>query len=412
METRPSLSIYGDQPFSTLSKWTVADVEAAIKAFEQGMFRDAALLWDAMMREDRIMAVINTRVQGLLGLPFSFTDGTDKRRSSAISRVAQDAWPRMFPDSSVKTALITALGMGVVACELVWNTSGSPWTFTLRPWPAQFLEYRWTTRSYWIYTMEGPIEIVRGDGKWLLLEFGEPYAWMTGLVRTLAIPYLVRSFTLRDWANYSEVHGSPIKKVFVPDDAEEVEKDGFFRRVREMARNGTVKLPRPSDGTKSWDVELLEATSQTWMGFEHLRQQAATDIAVTVLGQNLTTEVRGGSMAAANVHERVRLDVLEADAGILSNNLIRDVFRPWAAYNYGNPELAPTPTWDATPPADRNQDALTLGSLASALPILESAGVDIPALLEGYGIPLLPLGQRPAKAQALPALEPTPTGGD
>ena len=60
-------------------------------------------------------------------------------------------------------------------------------------------------------------------------------------------------------------------------------------------------------------------------------------VSKAVLGQTLTTEMprSGGSRAAAQVHEGVRRDILNADAKRLAATLARDLVRPIVELNMG-----------------------------------------------------------------------------
>ena len=63
-----------------------------------------------------------------------------------------------------------------------------------------------------------------------------------------------------------------------------------------------------------------------------------------VLGQTLTTEMprSGGSRAAAQVHDAVRRDILNADARRLAATLKRDLVRPMVDLNLGPQTRYPT----------------------------------------------------------------------
>jgi phage gp29-like protein len=54
-----------------------------------------------------------------------------------------------------------------------------------------------------------------------------------------------------------------------------------------------------------------------------------------ILGQNLTTEVKQGSLAAATVHDHVRKDIAHADTTHLIRTLERDIIRPLIDLNFG-----------------------------------------------------------------------------
>src|SRR5258708_22184745 len=90
--------------------------------------------------------------------------------------------------------------------------------------------------------------------------------------------------------------------------------------------------------TESIVIEFTEAhqngSSELCQRFcEYLDSQ----VSKAVLGQTLTTEMPngGGSRAAAQVHEGVRRDILNADARRLSATLARDLVRPIVELNMG-----------------------------------------------------------------------------
>src|SRR5690606_33678394 len=106
----------------------------------------------------------------------------------------------------------------------------------------------------------------------------------------------------------SEVHGNPTKVGRHPGGATKEEKDAFLSDMRAMASSAAVVVP---DG---WNIELLEAKVGSGEVFAKLIEWANKAMSVAVLGQNLTTDVEGGSHAAAQVHENVRQDLIDSDA--------------------------------------------------------------------------------------------------
>ena len=138
---------------------------------------------------------------------------------------------------------------------------------------------------------------------------------------------------------------------------------------------------------------------------------ANTGIAIAVLGQNLTTEVQGGSYAAAQVHQQVADYLRRADAECLSTTLRTQVLTWWAAYNFGDPAVAPWPRWKIDPEADAASVGAAykalgdgIASLRDAVP--EGQALDLGAILERAGVPLV---DAPDVPEALP--EPALTVG-
>ena len=85
-------------------------------------------------------------------------------------------------------------------------------------------------------------------------------------------------------------------------------------------------------------------------------------------------------MAAARVHANVLQTWLAADARALAQTLYRDVLRPFAALNFGDPELAPVPTWDVSPPEDLETKARTLQAFGQGVNQLRLGGVRVKRL--------------------------------
>jgi phage gp29-like protein len=165
---------------------------------------------------------------------------------------------------------------------------------------------------------------------------------------------------------------------------------------------------RKSSGEEEvWDVELVEALGRSEEGFEKLIAKCEAAMAIRVLGQNLTTEVKEGSRAAASVHERVAGRKLAADATATTACLREQLFRPWAHFNFGDAELAPWPAWDSTPPEDKAARANTLKTFGEALKELAAGGlkVDLATEAERFGVAILGTTE-PAQPPEKPATEP------
>jgi phage gp29-like protein len=358
-----------DIPLQTFSVWdSVQLVQAALTDLENGLFLNASILCDAMGRDDRITATLSARINGLLALPLDFTPGIDNAKGKKVAEDLKACWGQIFPEGELSQLLKWGRLAGAAPGELTWSNvkapgegSGKRWLPKLKVWHPQFLSWRWDWRDFSINTAtEGIQRVETGRGRWTLYTPSGRYpAWQSALVRGLAIPFLIRWWAYRDWARYSEKHGLPIFKAMVPKNADRDIKERFFNSLAALGNENTVKLEQGSKEEGQFDIGLLEPTANTWEAFKGLIEQCDSSIAILLLGQNLTTEVKGGSLASAKVHERVRGDFLAADAGSLATFIREEVLKPWAAFNYGDPELAPTPKWAIDPPEDTQKTAAT-----------------------------------------------------
>jgi len=337
------------------------------------------MLADAMSRDDRLVATLDTRVNGLLGLPFELQSADeDSPEAIGLAEAIEPRWWDMFPESELAEARRWRILMGFAIGELVWTRSSSAWWPRLRVWHPQWSWYDCNSERLWLTTQEGQVEVVPGDGKWIVFGQGRrPY--MHGAVRSLAVPWLLRQYALRDWGRYSERHGMPMVKAMVPSMVTEAEKSSFFSDIRALATETTAVLPQNVDNEGTgYDLELLEAKDGAWESFERLITAANVSFAINMLGQNLTTEVQGGSYAAATVHDRIRHDYLNADGEELSTQLRAQGLSHVVELNYGLDTLdAPWPRWSTELPDDTKLAAESLKLAGEALSAIQAAGYEI-----------------------------------
>jgi hypothetical protein len=358
-----------------------------------------------MTSDDILDAVLNTRIMGLLSRRVRFTPSPQDlmETNGAICYAFERQFDTIFPRSVVSVMMRTQIGMGWAAAQQVWKYDCGFFRPELMPWPAEYQWWHQTYRKYMANTMEGQVAIENAprDIQWWVLDpMGYYRGWMTGAVRCLAIPWIFKQFSLRDWAKYSEVHGQPIRLAKFPARASAEHKSQFIGDVSNMGNASTVGLPQGVDEKGSnFDLGLLEAVGNTWQGFDSLISKVERNYAIRVLGQNLTTEVDAGSQAAANVHDRVRLELVRADNYALSKSAYEQVVRPWAEMNYGNADLAPKFEWDCEPIEDQKERAMAISSYANAIAQFTNAGapVDLREVIRASGLPVGPPIAKPAE---------------
>lgn len=407
----PKEGEYLDLParISTFSEWdSVGRISNAISQFEYGMFLEASLLADAVMRDDRVKAVVNTYVDGLLGLPFSHVPAGGAEASPKAKEVAEDVgheWPTMIPQAQFKRWITNGEMLGLGIGELSWVKTESKWTPHLKVHHNQFCFWHWGTRTYWFQTQGGLVELVPGDPHWALyMPGGYSYGWMYALLRSIWMQWMVRQFTYRDWARYSEIHGLPIRGAIMPADASDIEKRAFLLDTARVGAETAIALKQAQDGDK-FDLKLIEAVANSEQSFDKLIQRCEESIAIRVLGQNLSTQIRGGSFAAAQVHENIRQDIKESLASAVQADTKNQIIRPYVKFNFGDEELAPDPKWDTTPGEDKKRRAETSAVNAKALKDYADAGIkiDVPAYARKYEIPIDGNGRMPRPQPASPA---------
>ena len=378
--------------------WTVAQVRQSLLSHELGDFSSSAQLVDAMGRDDRMTAVLETRIKALLGVPFEvMASDLESELSVNIAADIERKWWDIISEDELAELMRWRIMLGFALCSLEWELKANYWCPKVKVWNPQFVYHQQNLDQWWLLTKEqGEVLIEPGNGKWMLIGRGRrPY--MDGAVRSLSIPWLIRQFAMRDWARYSERHGMPLVKAMVPAAVDAPEKEEFFDDVRALSTETTVLLPTNVTGNgDGFDIELLEATDKSWEGFERLITSCNVSMSVNLLGQNLTTEVQGGSYAAAKVHDRIRSDYLEGDAEELSTALRDQVLKPMVGFSYVEDvdAMTPWPKWQTEPDEDQRIKAETFKITTEALGHLKTAGYtvgDVKQLEQHLGFDLVPV---------------------
>jgi phage gp29-like protein len=374
--------IHREVPLITVGTgWDVSATRHALEQVVIGLFDFPAQLVDSMFGDSRLQAAMSSRTGGLLGRPVDFVLPRKYRDSSAAKECRDafvDAWPTMAAEAAMGDLQRWAVMLGFGLQQLLWDPGGDYAVPHLRPWHPRYTYWHWSYRCLAAITQDGLQAVTPGDGKWLLhAPHGEAgyRGWMHGAMRAIAPWWLARHYALRDWARYSERHGLPMILGKSPARGDPVQIAAWRTALANLGQENVINLPQNVDGASSYGLELLEASDMAWEGFPGLIKQCDTEITLALLAQNLTTEVKEGSFAAARVHADVRQALLEADARALSGTIWKQLAQPFAAWNFSEPDLAPRVLWNVKPYEDDETAARTLLTFTQALVNLRNSGL-------------------------------------
>ncbi len=367
--------------------WTISEARGAIENLVFGNFNAPAQLWDAVTGDSRVQSAMQSRVGGLMGRELRHLIPA-KYKDSSIAKECHDAWcehwPSMATEPVMRDMLSWGVGLGFQASQMLWDQSKPIWKPYLVPFHPRFTFYQWQLREIIAVTQDGPVAITGGDGHWVLhAPAGRIRGWMQGAVRAIAPWWLARNYALRDWARYSERHGMPIGKASSPTGGDPEHIAAWRTALAQLGQESILQLPS-SDNPEfgKFDFEWLETDGSGWQGFKELIAQCNAEITLAVLGQNLTSEVKEGSFAAARVHADVRQAILEADARALSQTIYTQIARPYALVNFGDADLAPRSNWDIIPYEDHKALSDTFNAFTIGVSTLKNAGYKVTRIVD------------------------------
>lgn len=374
--------IYREVPISVvLTGWDVPMARSAKRDLVLGIFEKPAQMCDAMILSDsRIQSGLASRLS-VFGRPVDFRIPRKYRKSKIAHeclRAFVDAWPTMATDTTMSELQRWAIMLGWGLAQILWDTSGKYAIPHPLPWHPRYVYYHWLFRCYVAITLDGQVPIVPGDASWILhAPHGQYRGWMRGAMGAISPWWLGRAYALRDWMRYSERHGLPMIKLKRPAVADPYQAANVRFQVSNLGQEAVFDLPQNPPPALSWDIELMEAKDTAHEGFRLLIEQCNQEITLALLAQTLTTSMPaegGSSYAAARVHAGVLQGLLEADARALALTIYQQLARPFAAMNFGDPNLAPIVTWNVTPFEDAKTKALAFMQLCMGINFMRLSG--------------------------------------
>ena len=373
--------IYRDIPLVSIQNtWTIEEARGAIYSHLVGVFYASGLLCDSIMGDDRVTATLNSRASALFGRDNRFKPSD----SSSAARECLDAWvkwwPRLAGDSAMREMHDYATMMGFCHSQIVWDRyqPGLDYAPSLKPWHPVFTWYDWLLRCYQAIGQDGTIPIVPGNGKWIEhAPYGSYRGWMRGALRPVVEPWMLRHFGFRDMARFGEVHGNPTRIGKVPIVGDPTERENFEIALKGLGADAAMILPGgvdPKDG-QGYGYELVEAKSTAWEVHPAQIDRCDMAIVLAILMVNLTTEVNGGSFAAADVHMDIRQGGTQFDNQAWAYTIYNQLARPFAYLNFGDANLAPWTRWDVVGRGEYQDNAKQFKEFGTAIEVLRRGGV-------------------------------------
>jgi phage gp29-like protein len=387
--------------------WTPDLIRLAETSADAGNLRWAADLCDALLGDDRVQGA-REKLAGLLGLPLAFEDGAGRMRRRAKRFLeAEEDWWDAFSDESLVELLTWGVLLGVALANVTWTERRGRVVPKLTVWHPRALRWDAWTSTWRVRLFDGTeATVTPGDGSWVVFTpRAESEPWKHGAWRAIARWWRAKRYALADWGKHSEQAAG--LKVASTEDGTDADRAKLAGDLSGVGGDAAVALP------PKWKLDQLGVSANTKDVFDGLIDAADDAITIALLGQNLTTEAKGGSFAAATVHQAVALTVLRSLASSLAGTLHAQVLVPWATFNFGNTDAAPWPVWAVDPPVDRKQAAEVFEARSRAAATIAERGApvdwrafaaenDIP-LLAAPSDPPIPAAALSARARLTPA---------
>ncbi|MFC0822070.1 DUF935 domain-containing protein [Pasteurella multocida] len=190
------------------------------------------------------------------------------------------------------------------------------------------------------------------------------YLSRIGLVRTLIWPFLYKNYSARDFAEFLEIYGLPMRLGKYPEGATTTEKNTLLRAVMSIGHNAGGIIPR------GMEIEFQKAVDGDSSSFMAMIEWAEKSMSKAILGGTLTSQADGATStnALGNVHNDVRMELRDSDLSRLEQTLTRDLVYPLYALNcksFKSVRRIPRFEFETTESEDANKFAYSLAKLVN-----------------------------------------------
>lgn len=296
-------------------------------------------LYDEVDRDAHAGSVLQQRILAVVGKEWEVIPARSVRKlgrpsSTPQEKVIADFVSEVLENCNFDQArqeLLRGILYGYYATEVMWQVLGGDVRVRklIGKHPRRFIftperQLRLLTRQNMI---EG--EMVP-DRKFIVFTYGDsdnPYG--RGLGQKLWWPVWFKKNGVKFWLVFLEKFGMPTVKGKYPPGTLPEQQKALMDAIEAIQSDTGVKIP------DSMDIEFLEASRAGTVTHEQLCDYMDRQISKAVLGQTLTTEIKGeGSYAASQTHNDVRQEIIEADADLLDSVFNEALIRWIVDYNF------------------------------------------------------------------------------
>jgi len=325
-------------------------------------------IYDEVERDPHAYAVLMKRKLALISREWTVEPASEDRRDEAAAELVRDELSRIDFDGLTQHLLDATL-KGYAVVEIIWAIrEGRIGVGAVKPRDQS--RFRFDAEHHpRLITWENMVAGERLPArKFIVHRFGDktgdPYGLGLG-TRLFWLVFFKRQIQAQ-WLVHLEKFASPTAIGKYPPGMAKEEQDKLLASVTSIAQATGITVPT---GT---EVDFLEATRAGGDSYENALRYLDEQISECVLGETLSTNLRGGgSRAAAEVHQDIKEEVIDADADLVSATL-RETLVSWlVAFNM--PAANPPSVWRRQP-SDEDATAKLRKANAEWLQLLDRIG--------------------------------------
>ena len=342
-EPPESISTYSinKEVTQTCTNVTEAGINAMIHDLDLGNFDSAVKMLAKMRQDSRLVATLNSRSFNLMDSDILVT--SELKSITNDMELIQSAIDNA--EQEIKVWYETGLMLGASLLQIIYSDTliNGKRPFILQNYKPFGLRYDLESDIYFLvtsfknqsedetdkrindlkntngyaslahYQKNYDVEIITGNPKWILYQTGNR-GFDNGLIRPLVWDWYNKQLAISNLSNWSDKSAGPIMKLKVPVDSDPAANKSFSKSLKTVQSYGVIALPQISKEGPNYDVEYLETDSNTsYTAYENNIDKTDANYAITILSNNLSTEVTSGSLAATSTHRDKELMLAKSD---------------------------------------------------------------------------------------------------
>lgn len=326
---------------------------------------------DMEERDGQIFSELAKRKGAVAGLQWDVEPPDDASPAEQAQADQVRDWIKTIPcfEEDVILEMMDAVLKGYKPIEMWWELDQATLQPRFEPRPQRWLCLDEDRDSLHLRDGRSPYGVELQPYGWLLHVHKSRNGYLArgSLARVLAWPYLFKHYAVRDLAEFLEIYGLPLRLGKYPAGASDDEKRKLLQAVVSIGHNAGGVIPQ------SMAIDFQSAAQGNEGPFKTMWDAMDAVESKIILGQTLTSsEGKSGSQALGNVHNEIRLDILNSDAKRVAATLTQQLIKPLVLFNIAgaDPRRLPRFCLDVPQPED-------LQIYADALPKLAQAGMRI-----------------------------------
>jgi len=265
-------------------------------------------VYDDLFADARVKAAFGSRQAGCTSLSYELDRmGTPARQYKVVESVLNT-----LPVTDIIAQMISAVWYGYQVSEVIWSrVGGMVLPTSVVPKPQRWFRFSEDNELVYLTKTHQTDGVKLPDHKFITARhspsYGNPYG--DPVAQACYWPVKFRHTGFRFFTQFIEKYGMPWIKTEYPLGARESRVIEMLDVLNKSVQDSVVAYP------SEWKVDALPVggSQKSEDIYAKFLDYCNTEIYMALLGQNLTSEVEGGSYAAAKVHGGVRQDLIEGD---------------------------------------------------------------------------------------------------